>query len=235
MGRAKQQPRYAIYFTPPPYSPLARFGAGVIGYDCFEKVAAGHLLLKDIDAKELAFATAAPRRYGFHATLVAPFILGEASENELLAALDEFCSAQHPVHLGMFKVAAIEDFIALTPVETPPDLAALEHACVEFFDPFRAPLSTEDRERRLTAGLSRRQKDYLDQWGYPYVLEEFRFHMTLTGRLSPADLPRFQSALATAYEPLSGNYVDLDALSLLRQKDRESRFEVLERRVMRGR
>jgi hypothetical protein len=28
-----------------------------------------------------------------------------------------------------------------------------------------------------------RQRNYLDRWGYPYVMEEFRFHMTLTGRL----------------------------------------------------
>jgi hypothetical protein len=235
MPRSRPQPRYAVYFTPPPFSPLARFGAGVIGYDCFEKADAGHLLLKDIDAKELAFATAAPRRYGFHATMVAPFSLGDVSEKQLLIAFDEFCASQPPVHLGPLKVAVLEDFIALTPVRTPPDLAALEQACVEFFDSLRAPLSTEDRERRLSAGLSRRQKDYLEQWGYPYVLDEFRFHMTLTGRLSPADRPRFHSGLALAYEPLSANYVDVDALSLLRQKDRDARFEVLERRVMRGR
>lgn len=235
MARARSTARYAIYFTPPPFSPLARFGAGVIGYDCFEKTDASHILLKDVDAKELAFATAAPRRYGFHATIVAPFTLREASESALVGALDEFCASHVPVHVGAVKVAALEDFIALTPPRPVPDLSELENACVEFFAAFRAPLSAADRERRLAAGLTRRQQDYLEQWGYPYVFEEFRFHMTLTGRLSPADRPRFLAALTAAFAPLAGNYVDVDALSLLRQKDRESRFEIIERRVLRGR
>lgn len=233
MGRSTPQPRYAIYFTPPPYSPLARFGASVIGYDCFEKVDVNHCLLTGVGAQELAFATAAPRRYGFHATLVAPFHLKkDASEDDLRNALDVFSVSHAPVPLGPMKVATLEDFIALTPVKVPDELAALEQACVEFFEPFRAPLSAADRERRLSAGLSRRQQDYLEQWGYPFVFEEFRFHMTLTGRLAPGDRARFKSALTAAFGPLSSNYVDLDALSLMRQQDRDTRFEVLERRVM---
>jgi putative phosphonate metabolism protein len=235
MGRSKPKPRYAIYFTPPPYSPLARFGASIIGYDCFEKADVNHCLLMGVGAQELAFATAAPRRYGFHATLVAPFHLKDASEEDLLNALDAFSVTHAPVSLGPVKVAALEDFIALTPVNVPDELSALEQACVEFFDPFRAPLCAADRERRLTAGLSRRQQDYLEQWGYPYVFEEFRFHMTLTGRLAPEDRARFKSALTVAFGPLSSNYVDLDALSLMRQQDRDTRFEVLERRVIRMR
>ena len=38
--------RYAIYYTPPPFSALARFGAGVIGYDCFEGKEVLHLLAR---------------------------------------------------------------------------------------------------------------------------------------------------------------------------------------------
>lgn len=227
--------RYAIYYTPPPYSPLARFGAGVIGYDCFEKADAVHILLKDVGSEELAFATATPRRYGFHATIFAPFTLRDASESDLVAALDGFCASHVPVHVGALKVEALEDFVALTPPKPVPELSELENACVEYFADFRTPLSAEDRGRRMAAGLTARQQDYLDQWGYPYVFEEFRFHMTLTGRLSPADRPRFLTALTAVFAPLAGNYLDVDALSLLRQKDRESRFEIIERRVLRGR
>ena len=38
------------------------------------------------------------------------------------------------------------------------------------------------------SGLTDRQEALLTQWGYPYVMEEFRFHITLTGALDPAHL-----------------------------------------------
>ena len=103
-----------------------------------------HCLLTGVGAQELAFATAAPRRYGFHATLVAPFHLTDASEDDLLNAFDAFSVTRAPVPLGPMKVATLEDFIALTPVNVPDELAALEQACVEFFEPFRAPLSAAE-------------------------------------------------------------------------------------------
>jgi hypothetical protein len=43
-----------------------------------------------------------------------------------------------------------------------------------------------DSSRRVTVRLSKRQIAYLHRFGCPYVLEEVRFHLTLTGLLSQA-------------------------------------------------
>jgi len=223
-------PRYAIYFTPSPLSPLARFGAGVIGYDPAAAADVPHLHLEGISARELAAATEAPRKYGFHATLMAPFHLGEHTESRLLEGLDEFCSRLGPVRLGPLQVTMLGDFVALVPRAAGAPLEALAGRCVEFFDAFRAPLGVEDLARRSNGRLSPRQRAYLDRWGYPYVFEDFRFHMTLTGPLAARQ--HFLAALVKAFGPLADGVYDIDALSLMRQRNPDSRFEVIARRVL---
>ena len=91
-----------------------------------------------------------------------------------------------PVPVIQPVVDSISGFIAVIPAEPSAELELLAAEATKAFDPFRAPLSPEDRARRNPDKLTPRQRDYLDRWGYPYVMEEFRFHMTLTGRL-PAE------------------------------------------------
>jgi hypothetical protein len=121
------------------------------------------------------------------------------------------------------------DFIALTPREACPAVDGLAARCVECFDRYGAPLSAEDLARRSKGELSLPQRRNLERWGYPYVFEEFRFHMTLTGRLAPHDRPRFHEALAEAFGPVADVSHRIEALSLMRQHDPESRFEVIAR------
>lgn len=227
-------PRYAIYFTPRPLSPLAHFGAGILGYDSFEKADVPHLELRGIPAAELVTATAAPRRYGFHATLVAPFHLGDKSESHALDALDRFCSLAAPLKVGRLNVQMMQNFVALKPAAANPSLDELAHRCVEYFDPLRRLLGAADFARRNNGDLSDRQRAYLDRWGYPYVFKEFRFHMTLTGPLTGDNCRRFHAALADAYQSLADHVLDIDAVSLMRQESRESRFEVIARRTLHG-
>src|SRR5215470_8443779 len=110
------QPRFALYFTPPPGSALARFGTGVLGYDCDTGAAIARRKLDGIDAVAAAAATAEPARYGFHGTLVAPFALAPGrSADALERALAGFVRARAPVPLGPLKVAGIGAFTALVP------------------------------------------------------------------------------------------------------------------------
>lgn len=227
-------PRYAIYFTPRPLSPLAFFGAAVVGYDSSGKADVPCLDLDGIPLTDFIIATEAPRRYGFHATLVAPFHLNSHSESHLLEALDRFCIDARPAPLGPLRVNILGDFIAMTPGAAGPPLDELARRCVEFFDPFRAPLGAEDLARRNNGRLSPRQRTYLDRWGYPYVFEDFRFHMTLTGALAANDRERFLAALTNAYNPLADHVYEADALSLMRQSNPGSSFEVIARRVLQG-
>jgi len=224
------QARFAIYFTPSPASPLARFGAAALGYDGATGETVRQLALAGIDPAEAARATTEPARYGFNATLMAPFDLADGrSAAELAAAIDAFAPGRAAVSLGLLEVASIGRFVALVPAGPQDAVAALAAECLQAFNDFRAPLSLHDRERRLASRLTPRQIELLDRWGYPYVLSEFRFHMTLTGPLPPPERERFHAAYTTAFAPLAQEPVTIDAVSLVRQDDRKSRFRVIVR------
>jgi putative phosphonate metabolism protein len=228
--------RYAIYFTPTPDSPLARFGARVLGYDCFERADVPHRSIDGIDPARLTLATVDPRRYGFHATLVAPFRLAPGIEgDELATAFAAFATSRAPVMAGPLRVAAMDRFVVLVPAEPYPEIEALADACVAAFDRFRAPLTDGDRARRVAAGLTARQIELLERWGYPYVLDEFRFHMTLAGPIADGERPTFTASLAKAFDGLAGDHLELGAVSLMRQDDTASAFYVLARQRLTGR
>jgi putative phosphonate metabolism protein len=223
-------PRYAVYFTADPGSPLARFGASIIGYDADTGRDVPHLALSAAPPAELASVTQAPRRYGFHATLVAPFQLNsDNSEDQLCRTIEEFGEVTEAALLGQLEVSTLSGFIALTPRETSVVVDRLAARCVEFFDRYRAPLSAHDLARRSAGDLSARQRQNLERWGYPYVFDDFRFHMTLTERLAPNDRPRFHEALSEAFRPIADLSHRIEAMSLMRQRDPDSRFEVIAR------
>lgn len=218
--------RYAIYFAPPPGSALAAFGASVIGYD----VATGGEVEFPTELAR-AFANwrevvAEPSRYGFHATLKAPFALADGvSESDLFDSVSSLAWRLTPVELGALGIAEIGSFLALVP---PVGGAAqsLAQSVVEELDHLRAPLSDADRARRMQALLSVRQIGYLDRWGYPYVADEFRFHMTLTGQLAAVERDRAHPLLDQLYAPLK-RPVSLHSLSIFKQPDRAQRFRLV--------
>jgi hypothetical protein len=224
-------PRYAIYFAPAPESTLWRFGSAIIGYDAASgrdiptTPPVGH------DRAGWGRLTEEPRRYGFHATLKAPFRLAMGqSEAQFLATVRDFAARSVPQPICGLQVSCIGSFVALTVIG---DATPINHFAADVmraFEPYRAPLSNADRSRRLTVPLSKRQIAYLDRFGYPYVLEEFRFHLTLTGGLPQAMREPVRQALAEAYirsVPLALNM--LDALAVLKQDRRDGRFRLIER------
>ena len=164
--------RYAIYYLPPADSALWRFGCSVIGYDSSNGRDV-EACVPDFDMKPL---TSEPARYGFHATLKAPFRLRESlSEADLIEALAAFARDQAPVEMGCLELKCIAGFIALAPKAQHSRLDEFAALCVEKFDVFRAPMSVDEQRRRMSGALTSCQQTYLDLWGYPYVLEEFRF------------------------------------------------------------
>ena len=139
-----------------------------------------------LDQPDLAPLTASARRYGFHATIKAPMTLA-LDLPEFDAALTAFAGEHRAVALDGLAPRLIDGFLALTTAPQPPALTEFAAAVVEAFEPFREPLSENERARRLKAPLTPRQVELVDQFGYPYVLEQFLFHMTLTDRL-PGEL-----------------------------------------------
>jgi hypothetical protein len=139
-------------------------------------------------SRPLAELTDAPRRYGWHGTLVPPFRLaaGVSAAGLLLAAKD-WASSQTGFTLAV-EAATLGDFVALRPVSADGDtqMGALAAAALRALAPLRASPAPAELARRLQAPLTERQRELLVEWGYPYVFDEFRFHMTLSNSLSSA-------------------------------------------------
>ena len=221
-------PRYAIYFAANADSALARFGAELLGYDAHtgNEMRFPEEPLRTVpDWRDI---TADPRKYGFHATLKAPMALAPGmTEAELTAACATFAGQARTIPLIRPVVDSISGFIAVIPAEPVGDLQQLAADCVRNFDSLRAPLSAEDRARRKPEKLSERQRDYLDRWGYPYVMEEFRFHMTLTGRLDAERRGPILEMLRGRFAALKLDALAIDRIALFRQDDAKARFCII--------
>jgi hypothetical protein len=131
-------------------------------------------------------------------------------------------------------VRTIGRFTALVPAGADDGVTALATDCVETCDRFRAPLTEADRARRMAAGLTPRQIALMDRWGYPYVCEEFRFHMTLTGPLPEPERGPWRARLAAAAGDEVPDPAIIDALSLVVQDAPAARFRVLARHPLTG-
>lgn len=223
--------RYAIYFAPPDQSPLWRFGSAVLGYDATTGRDVAHLPLPGIAAADWPALSAEPRTYGFHATLKAPFRLAPGmTVEDLYEALESMAPRQTPVILDGLAVTRLGSFVALTPVGDVLELNGLAMRVTSELDVLRAPLTEEEMGKRLKAPLSERQRAQLERFGYPYVGEDFRFHMTLSGSLPPERVGPVADALASAYaEAVPVGPVDIEALTVFEQPEPGARFRITER------
>lgn len=228
-------PRYAIYFVPTPDSEIYRFGSAILGYDAFTgdpRPFPDGIIAAVPDWHDL---TRDPRKYGFHATLKAPFSLASgSSEVDLVAACDDFCTSARPVPVIQPVVRTIGDFIAIVPEQLSPALNRLAQDCVEAFDRFRAPLTADDRTRRNPETLTPRQVDQLDRWGYPYVLGDFRFHMTLSGRVPAERRDAILAMLRDRFGALDHPALAIDRIAVFRQDDPQSSFRIIGHRHLRS-
>ena len=220
--------RYALYFAPADAG-LWRAGSDWLGRDAATGRPTGQPAIAG-----LAAATAAPRRYGFHATLKAPFRLAEgATPRDLHASLAALAGELAPVPLPGLAVTRLGRFLALCPTPEAPGLAELAARVVRHFEPFRAPLNAAEIARRQPDRLSPRQAELLHAFGYPFVFEEFRFHMSLTGDLAPEDLARLEPLAQAFFVPHLQGPVALDRLCLFGE-DEGGRFHLLAAQLLGG-
>lgn len=225
--------RYGVYFAPEEASPWWRFGARWLGRDAATGAAVEQPAIEGIDPAAFAALTAVPRRYGFHATLKAPFALREGADAAALAAaVERLASARAPFRAPPLEVDRLRDFFALVPVAHDSRVSDLAADCVRALDRFRAPPTPAELARRRSAGLSARQDRYLLEWGYPYVLADFRFHLTLTGSLAALAPQQAAAVLAAARRALAGLANEplwLDALCLYEERSPGGPFRLAAR------
>jgi putative phosphonate metabolism protein len=160
------------------------------------------------------------RRYGFHATLKAPFRLAEGRTiEELDAAIARFAAGRVGAVIPRLRLAGMGGFYALMPGAEATELHALAEEVVTRFDGFRAPATEAELARRDQASLTPRQRELLKAWGYPYVLDEFRFHLTLTDRIPQERQPAVERALSGWFAASLGATVPVDAIALFTEAE----------------
>lgn len=219
--------RYAIYFTPAQDDPLTLAASAWLGRDAFTGAELATPDIAGFGAGEIEQLAAEPRRYGFHATIVAPFHPGQnATEQDLIKSFERFCDQATRFDIDGLGIAGLDGFIALMPTEAEPELSALAAEAVNHFAPLRAPLTPEDIARRDPTRLSLRQRSYLERYGYPYVMDEFRFHMTLTSRVPDDTAARVKPLLRQHFAPVTAGPITIGGLALFIEPEPGAAFTV---------
>ncbi|MEQ6203766.1 DUF1045 domain-containing protein [Sulfitobacter sp. HNIBRBA2951] len=216
--------RYAIFHTP--HGAFADWGATWLGWDSAGGRAVPH---GEVAGLDVAALTARPRKYGLHGTLKAPFRLADgATQADLRAAVAAFAKARPPVPIGPLSVVHQNGFVALRPAPPQPRLSDFASDTVRELDRFRAPLTEDDIARRRKSRLSPRQDAQMLEWGYPFVFEDFHFHLTLTGRVSADHAPPIIAHLSAALLPIVPAPYAVDTVSLMGE-DAQGLFHLLDR------
>lgn len=222
--------RYALYFAPSPDEPLAQIARRWLGRDCRTGAPVEQPRVEGVSPERLREITADARRYGFHATLKAPFRLAEGRDpTELRRSLREFTLVRHPFTVPSLVLTTSLGFPALVPEEPCAALDRLAADCVRAFDLFRAAPSAEEVARRKARNtrLTPRQLDHLKHWGYPYVFEDYRFHMTLGGPLPDEDERHaVMAALADEFRDCLGKPLHVTAVCLFIEPEPDSDFRL---------
>lgn len=224
--------RYAIYWMPEDGA-LADLTAAWLGWDALRGVPVRHPDVPGLP-RPVAEITVTPRKYGFHGTVKPPFRLADGmTPQRLREAARAFCSGQRPVVLPGLALHRIGGFVALAPEGDDAALQALAAAAVAGLDAFRAPPDASEIARRRPERLTPRQRGHLARWGYPYVMEDFRFHLTLTGDLPDAEAAQVEDALRAPLAPVLPRPFRIDSLCLAGQ-GRDGMFRLLHRYTLSG-
>jgi hypothetical protein len=217
--------RYAIYWTPEAGSDLAAFGEKWFGRS--ERFG--------LPADLVDRAIEAPARYRLHATLKAPFRLRDGhGVEDLQAALDAFCAKRRPPAGGTLKLAQFQRYLGLVLSCQTADIDWLAQECVIEFDRFRAPIGNSDRDRRALGRLKAMERALLEEFGYPFVLSAFRFHISLAGPLSKPELDQAGAALEPPLAPFMRSPFRLGSLSLLGEPADGGVFQLISRHRFRA-
>lgn len=195
--------RLAVYFLPAPHTPLAKAGAQWLGRDLFARQHPKQMAVQGISKQRLQELTRTPRHYGWHATIKPPFRLRpEIETHDVAISLHNFAGNRSSFILPPLKLTILDNFFCLTLSKPCPQLAQLAEDAVRQLHHFAAMPDETELARRRREGLTPRQEIMLTTWNYPYVLEEFRFHLTLTERLRDGgEIERLHQELSDRFPP----------------------------------
>jgi hypothetical protein len=217
--------RYAIYFCPASDTALGR-----LGHDWL--AASPHAPeLPGISTERRNALLVKARRYGWHATIRAPFtpavdVAYDDVRRAVVSVAHACASFELPLHIHR-----LAGFLALRPCVDGAAPKQLATTCLKALLPLCAPLSKEMLDRR-SVGLDADEVRLLQGYGYPYVLDRYRFHLTLSA-------PAIESEENVMREWLEPRVAELpptrvDALSICREATPGGAFELVERIPLRA-
>ncbi len=224
--------RFAIYYAPRPGA-LAKATAAWFGWDpaTGSPVARPGVAGLPVSLTDL---TRTAQRYGFHATLKAPFRLAQDIEPDHLAqATADLAARLSPVETPGLKLMVIDGFFALVPTGDTVALGKLASIVVEALDPYRAPLTKDEIARRTPDHLSDRQRGYVTRWGYAFVKDDFQFHLTMTDRVPAQASAAVDRVIKTHFGPVVPRPFRVEDLCLFGEDD-QGRFHLLARYPLLG-
>jgi putative phosphonate metabolism protein len=217
--------RYALYFAPAATSPLWRSGSTWLGRDACSGASLPQPGIPGITAERVRALTASPRRYGLHATLKPPFHLADGVRPEILIdAIGTLAGRLEPFTLPALSVAMLSDFIALRTHAEADALQTLADRCVAELDRFRRPAGTEELAKRRAHPLNSTQDALLQRYGYPYVMSEWRFHITLSEPVFGAERDLLLRGLADYFAVALSPPTRCDDVCLFVQQDAQADF-----------
>lgn len=226
--------RFAIYFCPRQDSLLFELGSQWLGRNAVSGKALDPDLPRGLAHPDWLRATQSPRRYGFHATLKPPFRLVEGANSEdLCNAVRAFASAHDAFEAPSLRVGTLGNFLALVLTEACEAFAEFAGECVRQFDSFRAPATEEEIANRLHDQLSEREREHVRRWGYPYVFDTWKFHMSLTGSLQNDSIPPLEKILARRFSSVCAHPVLVDSICIFHEPAPGSPLHLLERNDLR--
>ena len=213
--------RYAIYYIPD--LPLFQIGSDWLGWNSLT----GQESLLSADHHRI---TDRPRKYGFHATVKPPFsLVSHSSQGELQDAFHAFCEHVSPATGGTLKISRLGRFLAMIQDVQTNEVTELAASTVSYFDKFRAPLTDKDIEKRRRRRLTPQQDALMLRWGYPYVMQEFKFHMTLTDPLAHDTIDDIERRANSMFHDFLDQSLNISSLALLGEQEGSGRFHVIER------
>jgi putative phosphonate metabolism protein len=223
-------PRYAVYWAPPAGCALAQLGERWLGRNAATGRALQQPALAGFPNAKIVLITASPRRYGLHATLQPPFhLVAPYGLADLDARLASFAKMQPRFRAPALRVTRVANFLALTLRAPSPALHALAAQCVETFDCFRRVPDAEELARRRRCGLTPRQEENLCRWGYPYVMDEFRFHVSLTGTIDRDTADHLQPVLAEYFAVATSALLQISEVALFVEPGPGASLRILRR------
>ena len=214
--------RYAIYYAPLENSELDIFGKCWLGWDPYKGSQTTKSDFSKLpDFEKFSKFVVAPKQYGFHGTIKAPFRLKDGfTYNDLENQVGEISKQIHSFYLDQLIIKKLGNFIGLIPTNNL-KVNAVSNKFVKELDYLRDELSESEIKKRKPHKLTSNQKQLLFKWGYPYVFNEFKFHLTLTSKLNNVEIDDVFKSLQNILKQVNLSKINFNNICIFGQKSDE--------------